>query len=147
MDKQEVKCNANLRSNYFSVDVSVLAVVFRRQIQKNRQFCLKVFLKSKCTLQFYVIKNHQATKQSSLNIKIEKSITKIQLHLQSRQKNSTKFRNNCSQVVYQITTLKIFANFSWKHLPWSFVLSNIAGLDKRLLPFYRTLPGDFFCEL
>ena len=38
MDKNEVKCNTKLRSNYFSVNVSVLAIVFRQQISKNRQF-------------------------------------------------------------------------------------------------------------
>ena len=32
MDKLEVKCNAKLRSNHFSVNVSVLAVVFCQQI-------------------------------------------------------------------------------------------------------------------
>ena len=32
MDKQELKCNAKLRPNDFSVNVSVLAVAFRRQI-------------------------------------------------------------------------------------------------------------------
>ena len=35
-------CNAELCPNYFSVNVSVLAVVFRQQILKNRQFCLKL---------------------------------------------------------------------------------------------------------
>ena len=30
MDKQELKCNPKLPLNYFSVNVSVLAVVFRR---------------------------------------------------------------------------------------------------------------------
>ena len=46
MDKNEVKCNTKLRSNYFSVNVSVLAIVFRRQISKNQQFQgkLSVFL-------------------------------------------------------------------------------------------------------
>ena len=34
--------NGELCPNYFSVNVSVLAVVFRRQISKNRQFCLKL---------------------------------------------------------------------------------------------------------
>ena len=34
MDKHEVNCNAKLRHNCFSVNVSVLAVVFRRQIKK-----------------------------------------------------------------------------------------------------------------
>ena len=40
-------CNAELCPNYFSVNVSVLTVVFRRQILKNQQFCLKIvgFLK------------------------------------------------------------------------------------------------------
>ena len=38
MDKKEVKCNAKLRRNEFSVNVSVLAVVFRQQFSKNRQF-------------------------------------------------------------------------------------------------------------
>ena len=38
-------CNAELCPNYFSVNVSVLAVVFRRQFSKNRQFQAK-FLKS-----------------------------------------------------------------------------------------------------
>ena len=35
-------CNAELYPNYFSVNVSVLAVVFRRQISENRQFCAKL---------------------------------------------------------------------------------------------------------
>ena len=34
MDKKEVKCNAKLRCNEFSVNVSVLAVVFRQQFSK-----------------------------------------------------------------------------------------------------------------
>ena len=38
MDKWEVKCNAKLCSDYFSVNVFVPAAVFRRQILKNRQF-------------------------------------------------------------------------------------------------------------
>ena len=40
-------CNAKLCPNYFSVTVSVLAVVFRRQFSKNQQVWLKlsVFLK------------------------------------------------------------------------------------------------------
>ena len=33
--KWEVKCNVKLRPNYFSVNFSVLAVVFRQQIKKN----------------------------------------------------------------------------------------------------------------
>ena len=47
MDKQEVICNAKLYPNYFSVNVSVIAVAFRRQFSANQQFCLKlsVFLK------------------------------------------------------------------------------------------------------
>ena len=52
-----MKCNAKLRLYYFSVDVSVLAVVFRRQISKTRQFCLtgfhkKILLPGKTTLVF-----------------------------------------------------------------------------------------------
>ena len=31
MDKHEVKCNVKLRNSYFSVNILVLAVVFRRQ--------------------------------------------------------------------------------------------------------------------
>ena len=42
MGKWEVKCNVKLRPNYFSVNVSVLAVVFRPQISKDWQFCLKL---------------------------------------------------------------------------------------------------------
>ena len=42
MDKQEVKCNAKLRFDYFSVNVSVLAVVFRQQILKNLTISGKV---------------------------------------------------------------------------------------------------------
>ena len=40
-------CHAELYPDYFSVNVSILAVVFRRQISKNRQYRLKlsVFLK------------------------------------------------------------------------------------------------------
>ena len=34
MDKDEVKCEAKLRPNYFLVNVSVLAVVFRQHISK-----------------------------------------------------------------------------------------------------------------
>ena len=41
MDKWEIRCNAELCPHYFSVNVSVLAVVFRQQIYKNQQFCLK----------------------------------------------------------------------------------------------------------
>ena len=36
MDKQEVICNAGLCPNYFSVNASVLAVVFRQQFSKNQ---------------------------------------------------------------------------------------------------------------
>ena len=32
VDKDEVKCNAKLRSNYFPVNVSVPAIVFHQQI-------------------------------------------------------------------------------------------------------------------
>ena len=48
MDKKEVKCNAKLRCNEFSVNVFVLAVVFRQQFSKNRQFWLRlsIFLKT-----------------------------------------------------------------------------------------------------
>ena len=38
IDKQEVKSNAELRRNDFSVNVSVQTVVFRRQFSKNWQF-------------------------------------------------------------------------------------------------------------
>ena len=37
-----MKCNAKLRRNGFSEDVSVLAVVFRRQFSKIRQFQIKL---------------------------------------------------------------------------------------------------------
>ena len=39
-----MKCNSQLRPNYFSMSVSVLAVVFRRQISENLQFCLKLII-------------------------------------------------------------------------------------------------------
>ena len=42
MDKNEVKRNVKLRSNYFSVKVSILATVFRRQISKSQQFQAKL---------------------------------------------------------------------------------------------------------
>ena len=42
VDKQKVKCNAKLCSNYFSANVSVLVVVFRRQFLKNRPFQAKL---------------------------------------------------------------------------------------------------------
>ena len=38
MDEKEGKCNVKLSSNYFSANVSILAVVFRRQIQKTNNF-------------------------------------------------------------------------------------------------------------
>ena len=44
MDEYEVKCKTELRSDYSSVNSSVLAVVFRRQILKNRKFFLKFYL-------------------------------------------------------------------------------------------------------
>ena len=44
MDKLEVICNAELCPNYFSVNVSVVAVVFHQQFSKNRQFCLKLLV-------------------------------------------------------------------------------------------------------
>ena len=37
LKEQEVKCNAQLCPNYFSVNVSVLAIVFHRQLSRNRQ--------------------------------------------------------------------------------------------------------------
>ena len=37
-----MKCNAKLRPDYFSVNVYVLAIAFRRQISKNKQFFLKL---------------------------------------------------------------------------------------------------------
>ena len=54
-------CNAELCSNYFSVSVSLLAVLFRGQISKNRQFCLKlfVFLKTVDEKQQLVLKRSQ----------------------------------------------------------------------------------------
>ena len=42
LEEQEVKCNAQLCPNYFSVNVSVLAVVFHRQLSRNRQFQAKL---------------------------------------------------------------------------------------------------------
>ena len=42
MDNGEVKFNVKLCSKYFSVNVSTLAVVFRPQISKDWQFCLKL---------------------------------------------------------------------------------------------------------
>ena len=42
MDKKEVKFNAKLHSKYFSMYISVLAIVFRRQISKKRQFQAKL---------------------------------------------------------------------------------------------------------
>ena len=39
-----MKCNSQLRPNYFSRSISVLAVVFRRQISENLQFCLKLII-------------------------------------------------------------------------------------------------------
>ena len=37
-----MKCNAKLRPDYFSVNVYVLAIAFRRQISNNKQFFLKL---------------------------------------------------------------------------------------------------------
>ena len=42
MNKSEVKRNVKLHPNYFSVNVSVLAVVFHRQILKHREFQAKL---------------------------------------------------------------------------------------------------------
>ena len=44
MDKNEVNCNAKLRSNYFSVNVFLLAIVFRQQILKNQKFQAKLLV-------------------------------------------------------------------------------------------------------
>ena len=44
MDKLEVKYNVKLCPNYFPVNISVLAVVFRRQFLKNQQFQAKLSL-------------------------------------------------------------------------------------------------------
>ena len=38
IDTQEVKCNAKLRPNYFSVKVSVLAVAFHQKISSTNNF-------------------------------------------------------------------------------------------------------------
>ena len=43
-----MKCNAKLHRNEFSMNVSVLAVVFRRQFLKNRQFQLKLLVFKNC---------------------------------------------------------------------------------------------------
>ena len=37
-----MKCNVKLHPNYFSVKVSVVAVIFRQQIFKNQQFQAKL---------------------------------------------------------------------------------------------------------
>ena len=42
VDKEEVKRNEKLRFNYFSVNVSILPVVFRQQIKKAQQFWVKL---------------------------------------------------------------------------------------------------------
>ena len=42
MDKWEVECNVKLHPNYFSTNVSLIAVVFREQISKNQQFYAKL---------------------------------------------------------------------------------------------------------
>ena len=53
-----MKCNAKLSPNYFSVNFSVLAVVFHRQISKNRQFSLKFdHYNILIIIMFYWIKN------------------------------------------------------------------------------------------
>ena len=52
MDKLEVICNAELCPNYFSVNVFVLAVVFRRQFLKNRQIWLKLSAFQKLSVKY-----------------------------------------------------------------------------------------------
>ena len=47
MDKYEVIFNAKLRPNFFSVNVTLLAVVFGRQISKKRLFYMKFCAHSK----------------------------------------------------------------------------------------------------
>ena len=42
MDKYEVKCNVQLRPNYFCVNIFVLAFAFCGQLSKNQQFPAKL---------------------------------------------------------------------------------------------------------
>ena len=42
MDKYEVKCNVQLRPNYFCVNICVLAFAFCGQLSKNQQFPAKL---------------------------------------------------------------------------------------------------------
>ena len=43
-----MKCKAKLGCNQFSMNISVLAVVFHRQVSKNQQFCLKFLVFENC---------------------------------------------------------------------------------------------------
>ena len=52
IDKWEVKCNAKLCPNYFSVNVSILDTAFHREIKKNRQFRLKLSIFQKLSAKY-----------------------------------------------------------------------------------------------
>ena len=52
MIKWEVKYNAISHRNYFSVNVSLLAVVFRQQISKNQQLQAKMSVFSHFLMKF-----------------------------------------------------------------------------------------------
>ena len=55
MAKWEVKCIAKLRRNCFSVNVSALALVFRRQISKKLQFQVNHTIKCQKAYRFLAI--------------------------------------------------------------------------------------------
>ena len=76
MDKNEVKCNAKLHSDYFSLNFSVLAIVFRRQISKSRQISGKIvgFLKFVDEIQELVRKRSQKSNKDVILHNISLSI-------------------------------------------------------------------------
>ena len=53
-----MNCNAKLCPNSFSVNVSVLAFVFRRQISKNRQFQAKLSVFEICDEMQQLVQKH-----------------------------------------------------------------------------------------
>ena len=90
MDKWEVKCNAKLCPTCFCVSVFVLAVVFRRQIKKTRQFSLKLWVFQKMLAKCN-------SKYGNVHRKIIRKYFHITLHflfIHCTFQNSAPFKNN-----------------------------------------------------
>ena len=119
IDTQEVKCNAKLRPNYFSVKVSVLAVSFHRKISSTNNF------RKNCP--FFKICRQNTT--ASTETFTEKSLGRNSaLHFTSYLFTALSKILPHSKTIKSIKKLLVFSkndsrrlsNFSQTHIFWNF---------------------------